>query len=470
MIRYYNTETRAKEELEPIEPKKIGMYTCGPTVYDYAHIGNLRAYCFEDLLRRHLKYCGYEVTQVMNITDIDDKIIRAANKAGIPIDEFTAPYIEAFHRDLSSLNIEPAEFYPRATGHIPEMVDLIKLIIDAGAGYRGDDGSIYFSIAAFPKYGRLSHIKLEGQKAGARIKHDEYDKESVADFALWKAWDEQDGDVYWETALGKGRPGWHIECSAMSMKYLGESFDIHTGGVDNIFPHHENEIAQAETATGRTFVRLWMHNEHLLVDNRKMAKSLGNFYTLKDLPNKGFSPLALRYLYISTHYRSKLNFTLEALQAADKTITGLYDFLKRLEEVKDNPDISYDPEFDNMIEKAKQGFLSELDDDLNMSGALAYLFDLETETNKRLEAGNLNRRHAEKVRDLFLDLDRILGLKLADALKSQSLEDEIEKLIAEREQARKNKDFARSDEIRDRLKEMGIILEDTSQGTRWKKR
>ncbi|MCD6309753.1 MAG: cysteine--tRNA ligase [Candidatus Eremiobacteraeota bacterium] len=470
MIRYYNTETRKKEEFRPIKSGRVGMYTCGPTVYDYAHIGNLRAYCFEDLLRRHLEYHGYEVTQVMNITDVDDKIIKASNEAGIGIDEFTAPYIRAFYEDLDALGIEPAEFYPRATEHIQEMVELVKKIMDAGVGYRGEDGSIYFSISAFPSYGRLSHIKPGEQKAGARIKHDEYDKESIADFALWKSWDEKDGEVYWETELGKGRPGWHIECSAMSMKYLGESFDIHTGGVDNIFPHHENEIAQSETATGKTFVKLWMHNEHLLVNNRKMAKSLGNFYTLRDLIEKGYDPLALRYMYISTHYRSKLNFTLDGLKAAERTITRLYDFLRRLEEVKERPGDEDDPEFDSIIARSKQGFLSRMDDDLNSSAALAYLFDLETETNRRLESGNLDRKQATAVKDLFLDLDRILGLKFGSALKSRDIEEEILSLIKKREMARKEKNYKLADEIRNQLKNMNIILEDTPQGTRWKKR
>ncbi|MDI6827410.1 MAG: cysteine--tRNA ligase, partial [Armatimonadota bacterium] len=291
-IRYFNTLTREKNEFHAINDMKVGLYTCGPTVYDFAHIGNWRTYLFEDILRRHLESRGFEVTHVMNITDVDDKTIRGANEKGISLNEYTAPFIAAFYEDRDHLNIKPAHVYPRATEHITEMVALIKKLLEKGIAYKAEDGSIYYDISKFPDYGKLSHFKIEELKAGARVSSDEYEKEQVSDFALWKAWDEADGNVYWDTELGRGRPGWHIECSAMSMKYLGETFDIHTGGVDNIFPHHENEIAQSEAATGKPFVNYWLHSEHLLVENRKMSKSLGNFYTLRDLIARGYDPLA----------------------------------------------------------------------------------------------------------------------------------------------------------------------------------
>lgn len=306
------------------------MYTCGPTVYDYSHIGNMRAFLFEDLLKRWLEYRGFKVTHVMNLTDVDDRTIKAARSQGIPIKQHTERFIQAFFEDIAILNIEKADVFPKATDHIPGMVALVKKLLDKGYAYRSEDGSIYFNISKFKDYGKLAKIQVGELKAGARVKVDEYEKEQASDFVLWKAWDPDDGDVFWETEIGKGRPGWHIECSTMSMKYLGETFDIHCGGVDNLFPHHENEIAQSEAATGNKFVNYWLHNEHLLVEGKKMAKRLGNYFTVRDLTAKGYDPVAIRYLMMSTHYRQQLNFTFEGLDAAKKTLDRLTNFMHRL--------------------------------------------------------------------------------------------------------------------------------------------
>ncbi|MEM7395142.1 MAG: cysteine--tRNA ligase, partial [Verrucomicrobiota bacterium] len=297
-LKVQNTLSRQLEDVVPLTDNHIRMYTCGPTVYDYAHIGNFRAYVFEDLLRRVLKYAGFEVTQIMNLTDVDDKTIKGAIAKKLPLKEYTKTYIDSFFEDLATLNIEPAEAYPAATDHIPEMITLIETLVEKGYAYQSDDGSVYFSIGKFEGYGKLAHLDLDGMRCGARVSQDEYEKDVAADFALWKAYSENDGDVVWDSPWGRGRPGWHIECSAMAMKFLGESFDIHCGGVDNMFPHHEDEIAQSEAATGKQFVRYWMHNAHLIVDGAKMSKSLGNFYTLRQVVEKGYSGRELRYVLI----------------------------------------------------------------------------------------------------------------------------------------------------------------------------
>jgi len=331
-LRFYDTLSKKLKVFTSLTPGKVRMYTCGPTVYNYAHIGNFRTYIFEDLLRRYLKFKGFEVTQVMNLTDVEDKVIKAVMETGMPLAELSQKYIDAFFEDLDTLGIEHAEVYPKATEHIDEIVKLIQKLMDKGFAYRSDDGSIYYSIGKFPEYGKLSGKKPEDLIPGARVSHDEYDKEQWADFALWKAWDTDDGDIYWETELGKGRPGWHIECSAMSMKYLGETFDIHTGGEDNIFPHHENEIAQSEAATEKIFVKYWLHSRHLMIDGKKMSKSFGNFYTLRDILNKGYTPMSIRYLLISTHYRQQLNLTFKGLDAAKTSIERLSEFRSMLSE------------------------------------------------------------------------------------------------------------------------------------------
>ena len=465
-ISFYNTLTRNIEQFKPLTEGKVTLYTCGPTVYNFAHIGNLRAYTCEDLLRRMLEYCGYDVMHVMNITDIEDKIIRACLSGKVNLNDFTGPYIEAFKEDISSLNVKPAFIYPKASEHIEEIVNIINVLLERGIAYKGEDGSYYFSIDKYPSYGILAKLDKQDLKVGVRISHDEYDKEHLSDFALWKAWDEKDGDIYWETSLGKGRPGWHIECSAMSLKYLGETIDIHMGGVDNIFPHHENEIAQSSAYTGKEFVKYWIHCEHLLSEGKKMSKSLGNFYTLRDLLAKGYSPLALRYLYISNHYRSKLNFTLKALESAANTIDTLYSFIKRLS-IIDSP--GRDNDFDAFFNVAKVSFDEKLFNDLQTPQALSILFSLISHANILIDKDELSKQQAQSVIAWLLKIDSILALDLAKALDEEAVPEEIERLIEERQAARKNKDFKRADEIRDLLISQGIALQDTPQGVVWKK-
>jgi len=466
-LSFYNTLSRRIEPFEPLEPPLVKLYTCGPTVYDFAHIGNFRAYVVEDLLRRILAFRGYRVLQVMNITDIDDKIIRASSREGVSLADFTWRYREAFFEDIQRLNIEKAEHYPPATGHINEMVELIQGLVERGHAYRGDDGSYYFSIGTFKGYGKLARLNMDEMKTGVRVKLDEYDKEKASDFALWKAWDKEDGDVFWDTELGRGRPGWHIECSAMAMKYLGPRFDIHMGGVDNIFPHHENEIAQSEACTGETFVNYWVHCEHLLVDHRKMSKSMGNFYTLRDLVEKGFSPLALRYLYISTHYRSRLNFTIESLSAAQNTVNGLTDFIARLSKLPAGDSAS--PHVDNLVTRVSREFRERLFCDMDTPNALSALFNFITQVNRLIDNQELNGHDGTKIQELLFSFDRILGLNLGRALEETGLPADLQKLVEERERARKSKDYKRADELRDLLKERGILLKDTPTGAVWKK-
>jgi len=459
---FRNSLTRTKQEFRPIEPAKVRMYTCGPTVYDYAHIGNFRAYSFEDLLRRYLKYKGYQVTQVMNLTDVDDKTIRDSRAAGITLQEHTAKFIKAFFEDLDALRIERAEHYPAATDHIPEMVALIKKLIEKGLAYQSE-GNWYYSISKFPDYGKLANIDRSGMKAGARVASDEYEKESVSDFALWKAWDEADGDVFWETELGKGRPGWHIECSAMSSKYLGNHFDIHTGGVDNMFPHHENEIAQSEGANDETFVNYWLHCEYLILEGRKMSKSLGNYYTLKDLVDKGYSPLAVRYQLLATHYRQQLNFTLDGLDQAANALERYNDFIGNL---ADYPGGESSGEAGAIIDKVLTDFETWMDDDLNISGALGSVFDYVRDINRLRAENKLSAGERDKALEAIRRIDKVLDFQV----KSEALDSEIELLIDKRTEARKNKDFANSDRIRDALLAMGIVLEDTAQGVKWKRK
>ena len=445
---------------------EVRMYTCGPTVYQFAHIGNFRAYIFEDVLRRYLKYKGHRVIQVMNITDVDDKTISGSRREGIPLSQYTARYIKAFFDDLDALNIERAEFYPRATEHVDEMVALIKKLIDKGYGYKSE-GSIYFDISKFKEYGMLSKVNVSELKPGARVRADEYEKEEARDFALWRAWDEDDGDVFWETDIGKGRPGWHIECSAMSMKYLGEEFDIHTGGIDNIFPHHENEIAQSRAATGKGFVRYWLHCEHLLADGRKMSKSLGNYYTLRDLLDKGYDPRAIRYLLMFAHYKAPINFTEEGLKAAQNTVLSLIDFLDRLQEAKD--DIGNTKYNEGLHEKAlstAREFEEYMDDDLDMPRAMAVVHDLARETNRAIENGDASSENLEEIYDLLMRLDSVLGFLKHE--RERLTADDV-RLMEEREHARKRGDYAAADSIRTQLLQRGIILEDTPQGVRWRR-
>lgn len=465
-LRFFNTLTRTIEEFKPIVPGEVRMYTCGPTVYGFAHIGNFRTFMFEDLLRRYLKYRGYKLTHVMNLTDVDDKTIRESRAEGTPLAEYTARYKKAFFEDLDALHIERAEFYPEATTHIPEMVQLIKKLLDKGIAYRsGND--IYFSIAKFPDYGKLAHMDLESLRAGAsqRTASDEYEKEQVSDFALWKGWDESDGDVYWETEIGKGRPGWHIECSAMSTKYLGEHFDIHSGGVDNMFPHHENEIAQSEAANDQKFVNYWLHAAHLIVEGRKMAKSFGNFFTVRDLLAKGYPAVAMRYLLLSTHYRASLNFTFDGLEGAKSAIQRLRDFYENVQ-VAAKEGVATG-KVDEYVERAKTQFVEGLDDDLNISPALAAIFDFVRDVNRLIVEEGISNADALKVKSAMDGFDSVLAILKKEEV---SLDAEVEGLIKERNEARKARNFKRSDEIRDQLLAMGIVLEDTPQGTVWKKR
>lgn len=463
-IHFFNTLTRTKERFVPLKKGKVKIYTCGPTVYDYPHIGNFRAFIFDDLLRRWLKYRGFKVTQVMNITDVDDKTIKGSRTKKIPLKKYTEYYTKAFFEDIKALNIEKAEYYPKATEHIQEMVSLIKKLMEKGYAYRGEDGSIYYDISKFKEYGKLSKIKVEELKLGARVKVDEYGKEEAHDFALWKAWDEEDGDVYWETELGKGRPGWHIECSAMSMKYLGETLDIHCGGVDNMFPHHENEIAQSEAATGKKFVNYWLHNEHLLVEGKRMAKRFGNYYTLRDLIKKGYDPTAVRYLLISTHYRQQLNFTFKGLEAAKKAVGRLKNFARRLLETDGT---GSNGKVRALIEKVKKDFEEAMDDDLNIGLALASLFDFVKDVNKLMDGNALSKEEAKEVHKLIMRFDEVLGV-IGRVEIEKNLPKEAEELIRKREEARKTKDWETADKIRAQLKAMGIIIEDTPQGVKWR--
>lgn len=461
----FNTLTRKKEKFKPLTDSEVKIYTCGPTVYDYAHIGNFRAFIFEDLLKRWLIYRGFKVTHVMNLTDIDDKTIKGSQKQGIPLNKFTEFYVEAFFEDIKKLNIQAADKYPKATEHIPEMVALIKTLMTKGVAYKGEDDSIYFSVNKFSEYGKLSKIKVGELKTGARVSQDEYAKEEARDFALWKAWTPEDGEVFWETELGKGRPGWHIECSAMSTKYLGATFDIHCGGIDNMFPHHENEIAQSEAATDKKFVNYWMHNEHLQVEGKKMAKRLGNFYTLRDLLSKSYDPIAIRYLLMSTHYRQQFNFTFEGLESAKNAVDRLRNFIRRLKETREQENQGKVAKF---VEKLEEDFGSAMDDDLNIGIALAALFDFVREINNLLDLNAVSKKEAKVIEDTISKLDQVLGV-IGKVENRETLPSEVEVLVQKREEARKNKNWKEADAIRTQLKAMGIILEDTAQGVRWHK-
>lgn len=462
-IHFFNTLTRKKERFKPLRRGTVTMYTCGPTAWDFAHIGNFRSFVFEDLLRRWLEYRGFSVVQVMNITDVDDRTIAASRKEGVPLNEHTGRYIAAFFEDISALNIERAEHYPRATENIPEMVALIKRLMKKGYAYQAEDGSVYYDISKFKNYGELSKFKVERLQAGARVKVDEYDKAEARDFALWKAWTEDDGDVFWETEIGKGRPGWHIECSAMSMKYLSETFDIHTGGVDNMFPHHENEIAQSQGATGKRFVNYWLHCEHLLVAGKRMAKRFGNYYTLRDLVKLGYDPMAIRYLLLSTHYRQQFNFTLEGLSASKNAIDRLRNFMRRLQYADGK---GSNGRMAGLMERVEKDFCAAMDDDLNVGQALAALFEFVREANNLIDADQIDKKEATDTFDLMIGLDRVLGI--IGRIEEEELPKEAQELILRREEARRTGNWKTADEIRERLKSMGVTLEDTAQGVKWR--
>lgn len=466
MLRFFNTLTRQQEEFHSIEDGKVRMYICGPTVWNFAHIGNFRTFVFGDVLRRYMKYKGYEVTHVFNLTDIDDRIINEAAKRNITIDEFTAPFINYFWEDFDALGNERPEVTPRATHHIPEMIGLIAKLLENGHAYESD-GSIYYRIAAFPEYGKLSRINFSGNITGGseRIDTDKYEKEDARDFALWKLVGETE-EPGWDAPFGRGRPGWHIECSAMSMKYLGETFDIHAGGMDLQFPHHENEIAQSEGATGKQFAKYWIHSEFLKIDDVTMSKSKGNFFTFRDLREQGYSALAIRYLLLSVPTRKQLNFTFEGLQGAESTVERLRNFRQAVTEAKVTK--GSDLKVAERIQTAVSEFEAAMDDDFNTAAALADIHDLVREINTAIAGGRLFEDDRYSVLDAIGKFDSVLGIFGRE--EGEMLDAEIESLIEERGSARRERNFARSDEIRDLLSEKGIILEDTKDGVRWKRK
>ncbi|HKX84198.1 MAG TPA: cysteine--tRNA ligase [Pyrinomonadaceae bacterium] len=466
MLKFFNTLSRQLEEFHPIEGGKVRMYICGPTVWNFAHIGNFRTFIFGDVLRRYLKFKGFELTHVMNLTDIDDRIINEAAAKNVSIDEFTAPYTQYFWEDFDALGNERPEVTPRATHHIPEMIDIIAKLLDNGRAYESD-GSIYYRISAFPDYGKLSKISFSGNIAGAseRVDTDKYDKEDARDFALWKLVGENE-EPGWDAPFGRGRPGWHIECSAMSMKYLGESFDLHAGGMDLQFPHHENEIAQSEGATEKQFAKYWIHSEFLKIDDVTMSKSKGNFFTFRDLREQGYSPLAIRYLLLSVPYRKQLNFTFEGLHGAESTIDRLRNFRSLVRD--SNLHDGSNAEAQAAVAKYLGDFESAMDDDFNTASALAAVHNLVREINTTLAAEQLREGDRPVVLDAIAKFDSVLGIFGPE--EAVSLDAEIEALVEERQEARRQRNFARSDEIRDLLAEKGIVLEDTKDGVRWKRR
>jgi cysteinyl-tRNA synthetase len=463
-LKFFNTLTHSLEVFRPLDPagKRVGLYTCGPTVYDFAHIGNFRAFTFEDLARRYLAYKGYDVVHVMNITDVEDKIIRKVRETGEPLAQLTGRYSTAFLDDCRVLNLLPPHHVPRATGHIPEMLALIGALMQKGVAYQAPDKSVYFSIAKFARYGQLKKIDASQMRAGERVKLDEYEKESLGDFALWKAWDEADGDTGWDSPWGRGRPGWHIECSAMSTKYLGESFDLHCGGEDLVFPHHEDEIAQSEAASGKQFVRVWLHCAYLLVNGQKMSKRFGNFFTLRDLLAKGFTGRELRYTLIAEHYRRQLNFTFEGVEAARASLARMDEFLVKLREVSGDAAPAPAP----AATALQAGFEAALDDDLNISSALGVLFNFIRDTNKRLAENTVTPAEAAAIFETWRRLDTVLGFGMPQAQEAPA---DVAALADQRQAARKARDFKRADQIRDELKAKGWVIEDTPKGPKLKK-
>lgn len=466
MLRFHNTLSGRVEEFQPIKQGEVSFYYCGPTVWNYGHIGNFRSAVAADILRRYLKFKGFKVNHVMNITDVEDRIIAKSQEAGVSIDDYTQRYIEALWEDFDALGCERPDIVPRATRHIPEMVILIEKLLANDHAYKSD-GSIYYRIASFPEYGKLSKINFAGNIAGGseRIDTDKYEKEDARDFALWKQPDSET-EPAWDAAIGRGRPGWHIECSAMSMKYLGETFDIHAGGIDLVFPHHENEIAQSEGATGKQFVRYWIHFEHLKVEGETMSKSKGNYYTFRDITAKGYSPAAIRYFLLSVPYNKQLNFTFDALAGAEKTVESLRDFRARLSEAKTEP--GSNELLHEAATRALKEFEEGMDDDLNTSIALAVLHNLSREVNTALARKHVKDDNKRELLELLARFDTVLNV--LGNQQNEMLDSEVQALIDERQEARRRRDFRRADEIRVELAERGVVLEDTKDGVRWKRK
>ncbi|HEX4771764.1 MAG TPA: cysteine--tRNA ligase [Bryobacteraceae bacterium] len=466
-LRFYNTLTQEVEEFRPLSGNTVRMYTCGPTVYNFVHIGNFRTFTFQDILRRWLRYRGYQLDHVMNITDVEDKIIANAAKQNKTLEEYTAVYTKAFFEDAAALRLQQPEHVSKATEHIPAMVSAIERLQALGCTYNSE-GSTYFRIATFPEYGKLSHNDFSGIRSGARVDVDEYDKADARDFVLWKA--RRGEEPYWETPFGDGRPGWHIECSAMAMEYLGETLDIHAGGVDLVFPHHENEIAQSESITHKRFANFWLHSEHLHIESQKMSKSLGNFYTLRDLLGLGYQPEAIRYVLAQVPYRKKLNFTFDGLKAAAKSVERLRDFELRLSTSKLQP--GRKRELSELSEKAIQQFEDSMDDDLNTAEALAAVFEYVRAVNTALDDGEYleeNRWESARVLKIFDEIFSVLR-PTAPQSPPQLPDNEIEDLVEQRKVAKRGREFKRADEIRAALLEKGVLLEDTKDGTRWKRK
>ena len=457
-MKVYNSLSRRVEELTPLAGGEIRLYTCGPTVYNFAHIGNFRAYSFEDVLRRVIQFNGMKIRQVMNLTDVDDKTIRGANAAGVALCDYTKTYKDAFFADLKTLNIQPAEVYPAATDHIPEMIALVAKLMEKGVAYQSDDGSVYFKVREFPGYGKLAHIDFDHQQTGARCAADEYDKENVGDFALWKAWEPSDGPVGWDSPWGRGRPGWHIECSAMSMKYLGETFDLHTGGIDNLFPHHENEIAQAEAATGKPFVKTWMHCAHLKVNGEKMSKSAGNFFTLRDLTEKGYTGREIRYVLINAHYRTGLNFAFSALDDARKSLARIDECVGRVEAAAKGASAAGEPP--EFAAKCLADFTAAVNDDLNLPSAFAALFDLVRQTNAHLAEVS----DPAALLSVFRRMDEVLGVVFFGRAAAAEVPPEVQALVDARAAARAAKNWAESDRLRAEIAAAGWVVKDSRDG------
>ncbi len=464
-LKLYNSMGRKLQPFRPVRRGEVRMYTCGPTVWNYAHVGNFRTFVFEDVLRRYLKFKGYKVKHVMNITDVEDNIIKGMKQFRMSLQELTSFYEKAFMQDLDALRAERAEFYPRATEHIPQMLALIKKLLRKGYAYKSDDGSVYYKISKFRRYGRLSGIRPNQLKAGARVSQDHYEKQEANDFALWKAWDADDGEVFWDTELGKGRPGWSIECSAMSMKYLGESFDIHTGGIDNRFPHHENEIAQSEAATGRRFVKYWLHSEFLSVSGEEMHKSLGNIITLRDLLSQGWDAATVRFFLVSSHYREPADLNSSSLRQADAGRKRIQELVWRL---KGSSSPKGSARAAGLAAKLTREFERAMDEDLNTPGGIAAVFRFVKEANSMADSGTVGRAQAEVLLKAIQRVDSVLGVLTFD--EGAGLGPDLLELISKRDEARKKRDFATADQIRAQLLARGVVIEDSPTGTVWKRR